>query len=170
MLPCGFAAPAGELPADASQIESLTPEQADALVNRAGQQFLPLTRLATLDADTARWLAKFKGQTLWLSRLTTIDALTARDLADFKGVVLDLSGITTIDAAVADAARGVQVPTPVSRRAAHACPGHGHGTGDVPGARLAFNGLKKIDGATAKAVATFRGQSLWLNGLTAARP
>ena len=51
---------ADELPADANQIESLTPEQAKAL-------------------------AEFKGQSLQLNGLTALDVATAKALSEFKG-------------------------------------------------------------------------------------
>jgi hypothetical protein len=53
--------------------------------------------LTTLDADTAKALAKCKGSELWLNGLTTLDADTAKALAKCKGSELWLNGLTTLD-------------------------------------------------------------------------
>jgi hypothetical protein len=44
-----------------------------------------LTSLTTLDADTAKALAGFKGSELYLAGLTTLDADTAKAMAEFGG-------------------------------------------------------------------------------------
>ena len=99
---------ADELPADANQIESLTPEQAKALAEFKGGGFCTLTLngLTTLDAATAKTLAEFKGESLLLNGLTSVDAATAKALAEFKGggfCTLTLNGLTTLDADTAKA-------------------------------------------------------------------
>ncbi|MEX0671415.1 MAG: hypothetical protein WD060_13265, partial [Pirellulales bacterium] len=53
---------ADELPADTNTIKSLTVEQARKLAAEFKGQQLSLNGLTTLDADTAKALAEFKGQ------------------------------------------------------------------------------------------------------------
>ena len=64
---------------------------------------LSLNGLTTLDADTAKALAEFKGTGLVLNGLTTLDADTAKALPQFKGKYLHLRGLTTLDADAAKA-------------------------------------------------------------------
>ena len=92
-----------------------------------------LTGLATLDAETARALADFKGTDLWLDGLTTLDTETAKALADFKGDQLQLYGLTTLDAETAKA------------------------LAKFKGDRLQLYGLTTLDADTAKALAEFAG-------------
>ena len=77
---------ADELPKDTNQIESLTPEQAKTLLAEftGRSNCLQLAGLTTLDAETAKVLAEFKGSRLWLYGLTTLDADTAKPLAESK--------------------------------------------------------------------------------------
>jgi hypothetical protein len=95
-------ATADDLPEDTDKITSLTPEQAKRLVAEVKIDGLSLNGLTTLDADTAKALAEFKGD-LTLSGLTTLDADTAKALAESKGYYLNLNGLTTLDADTAKA-------------------------------------------------------------------
>jgi len=62
-----------------------------------------LTSVTTLEADTAKALARFKGYSLMLHDVTSLDADTARALAEFQGGMLSLCGLRTLDAAAARA-------------------------------------------------------------------
>jgi beta-lactamase regulating signal transducer with metallopeptidase domain len=161
------------LPADTNQITSLTAEQAKSLVasfkgvsvehkekHRSFVPYklrgaLPLNRLTTLDADTARALLEYGKGPLLLDGLTTLDAETARALAgsknwsgslpalknlsvdvaralaEFKGKWLSFDGLTTLDAETAAALAGFK------------------------GSHLLFDGLTKLDAPTARALAGF---------------
>ena len=103
---------ADELPKDTNQIERLTPEQAKKLAaefpgvevkierNTGGadmsgiERSLPLNGLKSLDADTAKALGEFKGQSLNLNGLTTLDVATATALAERTRGGLYLNGLT----------------------------------------------------------------------------
>ena len=100
---------------------------------------LSLNGLTTLDADTAKALAGSKAWNGQLPKLTTLDADTAKELAEFKGYLV-LNGLTTLDADTAKALAGFK-------------------------GSLALNGLTTLDADTAKALAEFKGERLWLNGL-----
>ena len=62
--------------------------------------------MTTLDVDTAKTLAEFKGQYLCLNGVTTLDADIAKTLAEFKGRELWLAGLTTLNVATAKALAG----------------------------------------------------------------
>jgi hypothetical protein len=158
----GFtAAVADDQPAGTDTIESLTSEQARALVQEwPGIQYqkklakdsvlglgdcLPLNALKTLDPATAQALAGWEGA-LFLDGLTKLDAETAKALGDFKGFFLSLDGLTTLDADVAKAL--------VAARAAR---GRQEG-------RLNLNGLTALDADTAQELQGFT--ELGLEGLT----
>ena len=157
----GFtAAVADDQPAGTDTIESLTPEQAKALVAEwPGIQYrkklkgsevglgdcLPLNALKTLDPATARALAGWTGA-LFLDGLTELDAETAKALGEFKGFFLSLDGLTTLDADVTKALV-----------AARAVRGRQEG-------RLNLNGLTAIDADTAQELKGFT--ELGLEGLT----
>ena len=149
---------ADELPADTNQIESLAPEQAKKLAaefpgvlvvieGNIGTSFiersLPLNGLKSLDAETAKAIAEFKGRVLNLSGLSTLDADIAKALAEFKGGGLYLNGLTTLNA---DAAKALA---------------------EFKGSTLTLNGLTALDADIAKTLAGFKGRKLELNGLTA---
>jgi hypothetical protein len=85
-------ASAGELPADTSLIESLTPNQAEALAQR--DRDLDLDGLTEMSAETAQRLAQHKGN-LYLNGLTTLSEEVARALAEHEGALL-LDGLTTL--------------------------------------------------------------------------
>lgn len=111
-------------PADTNAIESLTPDQARSLAadskgeeltidvcpmgqsQAGGLQRVRVTRsrglslngLKALDAETARALAGFAGETLQLGGLTTLPADAARELATFRGRYLLLDGLTALPA------------------------------------------------------------------------
>jgi hypothetical protein len=140
-------APVDALPADTNQIKRLTPEQAKKLAaefpgvevkierNTGGadmsgiERSLPLNGLKSLDADTAKALGEFKGQSLNLNGLTTLDVATAQALAGFKGGGLYLNGLTRLDVATAKA------------------------LAERTGGALYLNGLATLDAATAKTLA-----------------
>ena len=103
---------ADELPADTNQIERLTPEQAKKLAaefpgvrvvieGNIGTSFiersLPLNGLKSLDAETAKALAEFKGGGLYLNGLTALDAGAAKALAGSPAWNGDLSSIVAIE-------------------------------------------------------------------------
>jgi hypothetical protein len=154
------AAVADDQPAGTDTIESLTPEQARALVEEwPGIQYqkklkdsvlglgdcLPLNALETLDPATAQAVAGWAGA-LFLDGLTELDAETAKALGEFKGYFLSLDGLTTLDADVAKAL--------VAARAAR---GRREG-------RLNLNGLTTLDADTAQELEGFT--ELGLEGLT----
>ena len=64
---------------------------------------LHLSGLTTLDADTAKALARSTAWSGYLPSLTTLDADTAKALADFQGKELHLNGLTSLDTDVAKA-------------------------------------------------------------------
>ena len=178
MLP--FVARADELPQDTNHIESLTPEQAWKLaaefpgvvieieIMGHGRQklagCLPLNRLESLDAETAKALAGFRGP-LHLNGLTTLDAEAAKALGECKGSRLYLNGLTTLSADAATALAECKGPlhldglTTISADAATALAG-------CKGYRLSLDGLTTISADAAKALAEFQGHVLYLNGLT----
>ena len=103
---------ADELPADTNQIERLTPEQAKKLAaefpgvrvvieGNIGTSYiersLPLNGLKSLDAETAKALAEFKGGGLYLNGLTALDAGAAKALAGSPAWNGDLSSIVAIE-------------------------------------------------------------------------
>ena len=103
---------ADELPKDTNQIERLTPEQAKKLAaefpgvrvvieGNIGTSFiersLPLNGLKSLDAETAKALAEFKGGGLYLNGLTALDAGAAKALAGSPAWNGDLSSIVAIE-------------------------------------------------------------------------
>ena len=131
------------------QLKQLTPKMAKLLLlslgdlgdeTRVGD--LDLSGLTTLDAETAKALAEFKGFGLSLEGLTTLDAETAKALAELKGESLHLHGLTTLDAETAKA------------------------LGEFKGSVLDLGALTTLDAETAKALAEFEGESLYLRGLT----
>jgi beta-lactamase regulating signal transducer with metallopeptidase domain/ubiquinone biosynthesis protein UbiJ len=63
---------------------------------------LRMNDLGSVDVDTAKALAKFKGQ-LHLDGLTAIDATKAKALANREGGILSLAGLTTLDVESAEA-------------------------------------------------------------------
>ena len=177
----GAATVAAELPTDANQIESLTPEQARKLakefpgveveieIKGYGKQkvpaCLPMNGLKSLDAKTAKALAGYDKGPLLFDGLTTLDANTAKALAEFKGERLYLNGLTTLDAEAAKAlasskAWNGQLPrlTTLSPATAKALAERGN--------CLVLDGLTRLDVDTAKAIAQFKALVLPLNGLT----
>ncbi len=159
----GFtAALADDQSAGTDKIESLTPEQAKALVEEwPGIQYdkklgkdsvlclgdcLPLNSLKTLDPATAQALAGWRGA-LFLDGLTELDAETAKALAEFKGDFLSLDGLTTLDADTANALVAARVARGRQE------------------SRLNLNGLTTLDTDTAKELKGF--VELGLEGLTA---
>ena len=157
----GFtAAVADDQPAGTDTIESLTPEQARALVEEwPGIQYrkklkgselglgdcLPLNALKRLDPPTAQALAGWGGA-LFLDGLTELDAETAKALGEFQGFFLSLDGLTTLNADVAKAL--------VAARAARV----------RQEGRLNLNGLTTLDADTAQELKGFT--ELGLEGLT----
>ena len=157
----GFtAAVADDQPAGTDTIESLTPEQAKALVAEwPGIQYrkklkgsevglgdcLPLNALKRLDPATAQALAGWEGA-LFIDGLTELDAETAKALGEFQGFFLSLDGLTTLDADVAKAL--------VAARAARV----------RQEGRLNLNGLTALDADTAQELKGFT--ELGLEGLT----
>lgn len=88
LLSCPLAAIADGLKeAHAHKIESLTPGQAQKLVAEMKGEYLTLSGLTSLDVETAKALAEFKGERLGL---------------------LNLDGLATLDVETAKASRGVQ--------------------------------------------------------------
>ena len=80
------------------KIQNLTPEMAKLLVLNFKGDFLDLSALTTLDAETAKALAEIKGEfRLSLDGLTTLDTETAKALAEYKGEVLRLVDLPTLD-------------------------------------------------------------------------
>jgi hypothetical protein len=132
---------ADELPEDTNKIESLTPEQANRLATDFKGLVLQLEGLTTLDAETAKALAEFKGD-LSLDGLTTLSPEAAKALAEFKSSGLSLNGLTTLHA---DTAKTLA---------------------EFKGDELCLDGLTTLHAATAKAIAEFKGEWLYLNGLT----
>jgi hypothetical protein len=186
---------AERLPEDARKIETLTPPQAGELIARFKGKWLYLDGLVALDADTAKRLAEFRGDVLDLRGLTTVDADTAEALAQFRGHRLVLNGLTTLDASTAkafaefggreltltgltaiDAGSAtalapylghLEIPADVVKRFVAAHPVSRDTA--LAHARLRrgdLTSLTKLDAGTAKALAAFQGDSLWLNGLT----
>jgi hypothetical protein len=100
-----------------------------------------LTSVTTLEADTAKALARFKGYSLMLHDVTSLDADTARALAEFQGGMLSLCGLRTLDAAAARA------------------------LAEFKGTVLDLRGLDALDADTAKALATYKCGDLLLDGL-----
>jgi beta-lactamase regulating signal transducer with metallopeptidase domain len=162
-------APADELPADTSSIKSLTPEQAKKLVREFKGRMLYLPGLTTLDADTAKALAEFKGDmglsipslvklnpptalvlvnAKWdrrLDKLSSLDAETARALAAAK-MPWSFPGLTRLDAETARALVQGQ------------------------GFQLSLNGLTTLDVRTARELAKFERDMLFLDGVTTLEP
>jgi hypothetical protein len=126
---------------------------------------LDLCGLTTLDADTAKALAEFKG-TLVLSGLTTLDADTAKALEEFMGEALVLDGLTSLESAalaikieILEQGNSFDKLQTLSAEAAEVFAEHKDD-------QLFLDGLTTLDADTAKALAKFKGGLLSLNGLT----
>jgi hypothetical protein len=196
-------ATAAELPEDTNKIESLTPEQARNLAEEfpgVAMEFevkgvgknkvsgcLPLNSLKSLDAETARALARYAKGPLVLNGLTALDTDTAKALAEFKGHLM-LFGLTTLDADTAKALAdfkgdlgllGLNTLETDSARALAECNAKSLGfslptldaatakaLAGFKGPTLRLFGLTMLDAATAKGLAEFKGQELHLLGLT----
>ncbi|MFN5638513.1 MAG: hypothetical protein ACK5AA_03105, partial [Akkermansiaceae bacterium] len=107
---------------------------------------LHLNGLTSLDAETAKALAEFKGDEqsqLSLAGLTSLDAEAAKALAEFKGRILNLSGLTSLDAETAKA------------------------LAEFKGDDLPLDGLTSLDAETAKALAKLEGKGLNIDRLNA---
>ena len=144
-------------PADPNTIESLTPEQASALVaefqgvkvrleveglgSRTLQQCLTLNGLKSVDAETAKALASYDVGPIFLDGLTTLSTEAAVALVRHEGV-LSLNGLNTL-----------------SDQAAKVLAQH-------KGMLLSLNGLTTLSDEAAKGLAGHRGGMLSLNGLT----
>ena len=166
---------AAELPNDTTAITSLTPEQARLVVAEALPACVLQRHPEKSDRERAAMLANKETAeiyeswaTLRLNGLTTLDAQTAKVLATFKGV-LDLDGLPALDPEAAGLLakanckwlrlRGLTTLSPEtarelvkSRLQAHA---------------ISLPQLDTLDVATAKVLATFKGQELILRGLVA---
>jgi len=123
-----------------------------------------LSHVVTLDADTAKALAEFKGQCLILNGLTALDANTARGLSGYKGD-LYLCGLTTLDAdttkALAEFKGYLYLNGLITRDADTA-----KALAEFKSLHLGLFGLTTLDPDTAKALAEFKGEGLYLDGLT----
>lgn len=120
---------AGVLPQDTQRIESLTPEQASAIVEEFKGIGLNLDGLEALDSCTAKALAEFRGSWLSLAGLTTLDVAVARALSGCHCKALFLNGLTTLD-----------IPTAKT-------------LAEFKGDGLCLIGLAALDIATAEAIA-----------------
>ena len=139
---------ADEFPKDTNTITSLTAEEAKRLVaGFKGKYQLGLGGLTTLDADVAKALAEYKGDSLFLNGVLTLDTDTAKALAGYKAAQtvggLSLNGLTTIAPDTAKALADIKVGV------------------------LYLNGLITLDAETSKALAAFKG-TLSLTGLQTA--
>ena len=166
---------AAALPNDTTAITSLTPEQARLVVAEA----LPACVLHRHPEKSARERAAMLANketadvyeswaTLRLNGLTTLDAQTAKVLATFKGI-LDLDGLPALDPEAAGLLaggnskwlrlHGLKTLSPETAR-------------ELVKSRLEAHAiflpqLDTLDVATAKVLATFKGQELILRGLVA---
>ena len=171
---------ADELPVDTNKIESLTVEQATALLAKFPEanvpfeiegvgpqtlrQCLTLNGLKSVDAKTAEVLAGDRISPLFLDGLVELSEEAAKALAQHKRL-LSLNGLTTLSDEAAKALaehmgllclNGV---TTLSDGAATALAQH-------KGDWLFLNGMTTLSDAAAEALAQNRGDYLSLNGLT----
>jgi hypothetical protein len=166
---------AAELPNDTNAITSLTPEQARLVVAEALPACVLKRHPEKSDRERAAMLANKETAdvyeswaTLRLNGLTTLDAHTAKVLATFKGTLI-LDGLPALDPEAAGLLaggnckwlrlHGLKTLSPEtarelvkSRLVAHA---------------ISLPQLDTLDVATAKVLATFKGQELILRGLVA---
>ncbi len=126
-----------ELSEDTNKIESLTPEQAQKVVEQFERE--EGVEIKQEDGSTVV-LTRFGG--LSLDGLKSLDSQTAKVISGYSNGPLALNGLTSL---AADAARAL---------------------GNAKSTSLALNGLTNLDADTAKALAEFKGISLSLNGLT----
>ena len=196
---------ADELPTDTNKIESLTPEQARKLVKEfpefevdvelendgfyiRGHIFshgLPLNGLTTIDAETSKALAQFKGNALLLAGLTSLDADAAKAFKEYRGAVwlkglltisddtakalsqhegdLYLTALTTLSEDAAEALSQhngelyLNALTTLSEEASKSLAQH---KGVLP-----LSGLAAISGSVARGLSQYKGESLSLHGL-----
>jgi beta-lactamase regulating signal transducer with metallopeptidase domain len=162
-----------KLPSDTNTIESLTPEQARVLVQNALLEELvrrnPDERERARIFNHKETMDLYESWSiLRLNGLTTLDAETAKVLAAFKGI-LDLDGLPAIDP---EAARllaggnckwlrlhGLKTLSPETARELVKSRLEGHA--------ISLPQLDTLDVATAKVIATYDGQELILRGLVA---
>lgn len=166
---------AAALPNDTTAITSLTPEQARLVVAEALPACVLQRHPEMSDRERAAMLANKETAdvyeswaTLRLNGLTTLDAQTAKVLATFKGI-LDLDGLPALDPEAAGLLaggnskwlrlRGLKTLSPETAR-------------ELVKSRLVAHAiflpqLDTLDVATAKVLATFKGQELILRGLVA---
>ena len=154
-----------ELSEDTNKIESLTPEQAQKVVEQFEREEgveikqedgstvvltrfggLSLDGLKSLDSQTAKVISGYSNGPLALNGLTSLAADAARALGNAKSTSLALNGLTNLDADTAKA------------------------LAEFKGISLSLNGLTTLDAETAKALAEFKGERLCLSGLTSLSP
>ncbi len=132
---------------EVERLTELTPAQAKKIVEQFRGVHLDLSKLTSVDTETARELAKAKSRNLDLNGITSLNAETARELAKFGGARLYLNGITSLDAETA-------------RELVKLKKGDG----------IFLNGLTNLDAETARELARFKGTSfdsfLSLSGVT----
>jgi hypothetical protein len=145
-------------------IMSLTVEQARQLAERRSDSILSLRSLKSLDVNVASVLARSRSNWLFLDGLKTIDAETAKSLADYKGH-LGLSGVVSLDVDAIRALAEVEraglffdgLPT-IDTEAAEAI-------SRFQGGLLRLDGLTALDADTASAIARTKANTLALNKL-----
>ena len=166
---------AAALPNDTTAITSLTPEQARLVVAEALPACVLQRHPEKSNRERAAMLANKETAdvyeswaTLRLNGLTTLDAQTAKVLATFKGI-LDLDGLPALDPEAAGLLaggnckwlrlHGLKTLSPETAR-------------ELVKSRLEAHAiflpqLDTLDVATAKVLATFKGQELILRGVVA---
>lgn len=175
---------------ETQRIESLTVAQAQQLVATTQERKLQLGGLTALSADVASALSAFEGTVLHLNGLKHISLETARALATSRAKVLDLGGLGKPSAEVLSALGefggtgimlGLEVLPPEQARLLATFKARRlrfTGTADLtveaatilatfPGDQLWFERAPtKLTPEVARAIASFKGPSLALDGMT----
>lgn len=175
---------------ETQRIESLTVAQAEQLVATTQDRKLALGGLTSLSADVATALAAFEGTVLHLNGLKQISPETAGTLATARAKVLDLGGLAAPSVDVLAALRdfggtgimlGLEVLPPEQARLLATFKARRlrlTGTADLtvetatvlatfPGDQLWFERAPtKLTPEVARAIASFKGPSLALDGMT----
>ena len=149
------------------EIEALTVTRAIQLVAESedGATNLILPHVSSIDATTAKELAKATHAGLILNGLSSIDEDTAHELAQFSGFVLALNGLTSVSPRVAQKLSAFEGRALVLNGLTAVNKNSVAELTEFKGYALFLDGLEKIDKEVAEELATFGGECLGLNGI-----
>ena len=149
------------------ELEALTVTRASRLVAESedGATNLILPHVSSIDAKTAKELAKAPHTGLILNGLSSMGEDTAHELAQFSGFVLALNGLTTVGPRVAQKLAAFEGRALVLSGLTAVNENSAAELVKFNGYALFLDGLIKIDKEVAEELATFRGDCLGLYGI-----